>query len=49
MATEPVTALSLFDGGLALIVSRVSRHIRFESNIASLEANIFKQNSELKG
>ncbi len=29
--------------------TRVSPHIRLEANIANLEANIFKQNSELKG
>jgi hypothetical protein len=30
-------------------VARVSPHIRFEANIANLEANIFKRNSKLKG
>jgi hypothetical protein len=35
--------------GLKVATGRVSPHIRFEANIANLEANIFKRNSELKG
>jgi hypothetical protein len=31
------------------VAPRVSPHICFEANIANLEANIFKRNSELKG
>jgi hypothetical protein len=32
-----------------LLPSRVSPHIRFEANIANLEANKYSRNSELKG